>query len=468
MKSNTRFSAWFLVAVALQTLGSGNWSQLHADDEATMQLKLHAIGEPDPVMRHRLLPEFSDLIDGNATVWYGKVFAEQQAIVSDRKFWDKYDDLMKLPLEQLRSNSMVRGRVTGKAMFGYLEKAAHAKHCDWQLRIRHDSFFSILLPDIQQSRSFARLLALRARYYISQGDFDTAIATLQSGIALARNVASGETVPNALVGAAIHRLMMEQVLELVAQPGAPNLYWAITALPKPAVDFRPALEAELAGVALTFPVFTHLESEDYSSSYWTEQLREFWEGAKKDGRGKLLQPVEFVVMQNYSSAKQRLISDGWDRAAVDAMPVARVVLLDSYLGFERNRQRRYRWTYLPYPQAIERLEQEKENAKPAEALPLTEIFDMRVAAILKGQAITQLYVELARTIEAIRLHAAHHDGGLPGSLAEIDVVPVPNDPMTSQPFPYRVEDGVAVITPAAMDWKPNRFEITIANRGETK
>ena len=38
--------------------------------------------------------------------------------------------------------------------------------------------------------------------------------------------------------------MLDRVEELISQPGAPNLYWALTALPRPLVSMREALETE--------------------------------------------------------------------------------------------------------------------------------------------------------------------------------------------------------------------------------
>ena len=172
------------------------------------------------------------------------------------------------------------------------------------------------------------------------------------------------------------------------------------------------------------------------------------------------------MMRKYPLAKKRLIVDGFDPARVDAMPVARVVLLQSFMEYEQQMQRRYRWVNFPYAQAIERLNDEnKTDSGVAETLPLQQLFGADVRSIIKAKAITQLYIELLRTVEAIRLHAAVHDGKLPGSLAEITIVPVPNDPMTGQPFSYQLSGDTAVIAPAAMDWKPNHFEITIAREG---
>jgi hypothetical protein len=50
-----------------------------------------------------------------------------------------------------------------------------------------------------------------------------------------------------------------------------------------------------------------------------------------------------------------------------------------------------------------------------------------------------------RCIEAIRLHAAAHEGKLPARLGDITEVPVPVDPMTGKEFEYTVAGDKATL-----------------------
>jgi hypothetical protein len=69
-----------------------------------------------------------------------------------------------------------------------------------------------------------------------------------------------------------------------------------------------------------------------------------------------------------------------------------------------------------------------------------------------------------QTVEAIRMHAAAA-GRLPATLAEIKVVPVPQNPVTGQGYEYRLDGDTAVLDLPESDgfagvaW---RFEITLA------
>jgi hypothetical protein len=47
-------------------------------------------------------------------------------------------------------------------------------------------------------------------------------------------------------------------------------------------------------------------------------------------------------------------------------------------------------------------------------------------------------IALVRYVEALRVHAAGHDGKLPEKLSDI-ALPLPDDPFTGKPFVYEIE-----------------------------
>jgi hypothetical protein len=61
-----------------------------------------------------------------------------------------------------------------------------------------------------------------------------------------------------------------------------------------------------------------------------------------------------------------------------------------------------------------------------------------------------------KAIEAIRMHAAANDRQLPQSLADVTIVPVPNNPATGQPFPYQYDaaQGAATLDVPPMGERP--------------
>ena len=121
-------------------------------------LTVEAATVPDPPLALRLLPNFEQLRPGNAAVYYGKVNAEQQMTYGNSEYLTELDEFLELtPKQRLESPGLDTFRNTpGYVM---LRTAACCELCDWQLPVRDQSFGSILLPEVQQSRTFARLLA---------------------------------------------------------------------------------------------------------------------------------------------------------------------------------------------------------------------------------------------------------------------------------------------------------------------
>ena len=62
-----------------------------------------------------------------------------------------------------------------------------------------------------------------------------------------------------LVCAHIDLMLLTRVEELVSQPNSPNLYWALSALPRPFIDLRPSIEMEERFLQMTVSGLDDLE-----------------------------------------------------------------------------------------------------------------------------------------------------------------------------------------------------------------
>jgi hypothetical protein len=68
-----------------------------------------------------------------------------------------------------------------------------------------------------------------------------------------------------------------------------------------------------------------------------------------------------------------------------------------------------------------------------------------------------------RTIEAVRLHAATHDGKLPNALSDVTEVPIPLNPFTGEPFAYRLEGDTAILEAAGPEEShPRQYRIKLS------
>ena len=56
---------------------------------------------PRPILKYRLLPKFVDQRPGNATVWYGKVKAEQNALFSNQEIWERIYAAIDTPISEM-------------------------------------------------------------------------------------------------------------------------------------------------------------------------------------------------------------------------------------------------------------------------------------------------------------------------------------------------------------------------------
>jgi hypothetical protein len=425
---------------------------LAADEQSSDKLTLHPAAEPKPALKYRLLPPITEQIPGNAAVDYGKVTAENFRFFTSvlaRESRDKIDLWQDMPLEQLRSEKVA---FLSSSLY-FLEQGARRRYCDWQLPIGDEPFYTIILPEAQQGRAFARMLAVKARFEIANGKFDEAVKTFQTNYALARHMSQGETLVNGLVGIGLGGIMFPQVLEFIQQPGAPNLYWALSTLPTPLIDVRKAIDVESSGLELSFPELRQLETSRRSPEEWRElfhrvatQLTEWT--ATGDANVQRPSPAELdkTCEDLLPTATRALVDRGISPETVDAMSLHQVALLYTVRLRHELFDEAAKSYFLPYPQAIQGLDaaiaraEQTQQIIPVASQNLTSIRPTRWAIMGSERQIAVL-----RVLEALRIHAASHEGNLPEQLSDITEVPVPNDPATGEPFNYLRDGHTAIL-----------------------
>jgi hypothetical protein len=449
-----------------------DWWLLETSKERSVRLVIHPAGASKPAMKYHLLPEFLDRLPGNAAVDYGKVTAEHMTLFGNHEWLQKnMHDRLGMPLEELRGMKIDWANVLDD-----IERGGRREYCDWQLPIRTESLYSILLPEVQQSREFARLVALRARVQVADGQYDEAVKTLQSGYALARNVARGPTLVQGLVGIAIAGMMDHCVFEMAQQPGAPNLYWALTSLPQPLIDLREAMEAEANSVYLMWPELREVETSTRGSEYWRETFEKFWKGfleimdnSGPSGLARRPEVAMTVCLKGYPIAKERLIAAGMPAERIEAMPVPQVVLLYTMRTYEQFRDESFKWFYVPYWQGCEGLKRVEREYKAArtegrEVVPIAQTLLPAIGAVHQAAARSERAIAVLRLIEALRIYGAAHEGRLPDTLNDLTEVPVPIDPFTGKPFEYRREGDRAIIEGPPMPGLLLKLEIQMAGK----
>jgi hypothetical protein len=165
-----------------------------------------------------------------------------------------------------------------------------------------------------------------------------------------------------------------------------------------------------------------------------------------------------LVARAYPEAKRALIALGRSSADVEAMPAIQVVALHSYSLYQEARDDMFKWTGLPFWMGHKGLREAGQNprhdwAKLKGGIPFVSVLPA-IESVYVVPVRIQRRLNMVESIEAIRLHAASHNGSLPANLDAITEAPVPFDPATGKPFDYKVDGSTATISaPAPPGWE---------------
>ncbi len=419
---------------------------------APVKLTLSPAAAPSPALKYELLPDLKDQTPGNAALEYYRAFSpEWWGNIRQPKVQETFTNALQTPPRDLPRKDL--DWLLTNRMLQQVDHASRREYCDWEMaeRLRKEGI-NLLLPDVQGLRQVALLLAVRARLEIAEGHYDKALYTLQTGFALARNAGNSVTLIQTLVGVAIGQQMVLQLEELVQQPGAPNLYWALTELPHPFFDLRAALQGEKLWLYASLPELRDLETARLTPEQQQNLVNAYTVlDGRKPTESERLEATLFVL-RAYPEAKRALIAEGRKPEEVEALPSLQVVLIHSLHQYQRLQDDMFKWYGLPYWEARPHFEQADRRIRQARARLEGVPFIEMIPAILKAAAAPvrlERRVAALRCVEAIRLYAAGHDGKLPGSLDKITEVPIPIDPMTGKAFAYRVSDDRATLSAPA-------------------
>ena len=236
------------------------------------------------------------------------------------------------------------------------------------------------------------------------------------------------------------------------RPGAPNLYWALATLPHPLIDPRPSLDGELRRTLSFLPQLAALEAGPVSEAVAAKAFRDHMKllggaeaGAASELDGPLAQAAQAIGLTLLApAARDELAARGWARADLDKMPAAQAVLVRSAAIYRELWDEQVSLFSIPGPPAIAhrdalRLKSvQVVNDRPND--PTLQVFARVLPAASKlhhAHSKTERRFAMFQACEAVRLHAATHDGKLPATLGDVSV-PVPNDPETAKPFAYEV------------------------------
>jgi hypothetical protein len=282
-----------------------------------------------------------------------------------------------------------------------------------------------------------------------------------------------------LVGVAIANIFLGEVEHLMQRPNGPNVYWALTTLPRPLIDPRPALEGESRLFDNMFPNAKAIEKrpvsadranavlEEMRTAFATIELPDYF----KVGLGGIGM-AGYVALQAPAARKQ-LVALGWAAEMVEKMPPAQVVALRAVVTYRVFTDDQAKCFSLPYPAARAEMVKVRERAEKLKKESSDALITMISLTLPAGEKLYESHARTARRVaalralEAIRLHAAANAGQLPKTLADVKVVPVPEDPYTLKPFDYVPTGNTFTLSgPPPAGEKPSRannfrYEVTV-------
>jgi hypothetical protein len=456
---------------------------LNAQDEGHKALEgpayaltLRPVGPPVPMFRYELIPAARNLVRNNAALLHHRALHLLADVRPPAKDWvaaqEKYEKVLQGPLKDFPKDDVRTYLQPYRNVFKEVEAAAKCDRCEWgtEDRVAAEGI-SFLIPDAQKMRELAFLLRLRCRLHAAEGKVDLALRDVQTGLVLARHAAQGPTLIQFLIGNAIATIFIAELEQVMQVPDCPNLYWSLTALPRPLIDLRKPIEGELRSMEATIPLPKDVDKGPMTPEEALAALDRLWAAIQKLAETpESLGPAEsrlglaFYITLQHPSARKALIAAGKTEAELDAMPPAQVVMLDALVKFRNLRDEHFVWFNAPYPEAVLGMRKSEEKIKELRRGPPVDYLQTMLILLLPAvdkvygaQVRTERRLASLRAVEAVRLYAARNDGTLPAKLSDITAVPVPADPATGQPFAYAIEGNRFTITvPAPPGDKPEQ------------
>lgn len=412
--------------------------------EPAVRIAVSPAAAPMPALKYLLLPEVGEMKPGNPVQWYTRAFMEQRNFFYGKEAVADRARYRAMPLDKLPAQDL---RKYGGSALTQADWAARLDTPDWQAidRVQTEGA-DLRMPELDAMRLLGTALQVRFRGAVARRDFDDAVRTAKTMFALARHLGDHPTTAGNRAGLAVARMALDTLDEMVARPGCPNLYWALSDLPSPVVDLRKGFQGDGAAVAAEL---RGLRDDAVMSAEEVEALVGRLSGRLGFAREQAGRPpwnfraalkARAADANALGDVRRRLLAESKATGTLDkvaafrvaAFPPEQVALLDEKCEYEVRRDEELKLLSVPAWQA----------PAPVARAGLFAEYLPRVAEARREQVRVEQRIALLRHVEALRMYAADHGGKLPVSLADV-AVPLPTDPFTGKPFEYRLDGTTA-------------------------
>jgi hypothetical protein len=434
-----------------------------ADDkpnEMVIRMAVQPMPAPKPALKYQLLPELREMNPGNPIQAYAKCFAEQYDFWRNKEAVKKREKWQTMPLKDLSTKELHN---YGAIPLRQADYAARLDTPDWQILIQFKRDGPLLLiPDVQGLRHLAGALKVRFRVEVAERRFDDALSTAKTMFALSRHLGEHPALVGEMVGIIVASQTIGPLDEMIAQPGCPNLFWALTDLPRPFIDLRKGVQGDRM---MMTDLFALIDEQAPMSEAQVQHAVDRIRRLVKDAHVISNVPNWLLALttdeDHVRATRKRLIELGLAEDKVKQFSAAQVILLDEKLEFTVGRDESLKALTLPYGQAAAIFSAAPPPRKEHKDAPLRWLKEPRGEFKEMKQKQTRLdqRVALLRCVEALRIYAAEHDGKLPAKLEDINL-PLPVDPASGKSFRYKIDGKIAYLHGEPLGIQV-RYEVTI-------
>jgi len=200
-----------------------------------LELKLYPAKILEPAQTYRLVVPADKQKDADALPLY------EQAIQLMPKDVDKkqISAWMDLPLEQFpqeQAEAVIQKYIESLRL---VARASRCKNCNWP-----EWKPGMEVPNLSGYRDIAFVIRLWARLEISRGQYESALAAMQTAFGTARHLGQAPTTTQTTAGVVVAGLTCREIEKFVQGKNFPNLYAALADLPKPFVNIEISIENE--------------------------------------------------------------------------------------------------------------------------------------------------------------------------------------------------------------------------------
>ncbi|MEM7808793.1 MAG: hypothetical protein AAF561_11850 [Planctomycetota bacterium] len=306
-----------------------------------------------------------------------------------------------------------------------------------------------LLPHLNPSRELTNAIHISANLAADEGRWDDWLSDVAAILRLSQHLGDHDeaVLVEGLVAAGVGGMALHTIEDADAVAGRPNLYWALSAVDFD-LDLLRFMQAETLWVEATLPQLSDPSAMNAARFGALLDAMNGMEPLMDNDQNPLARMATNTAAAAFLLAQARpwlVEHGGFTEAVVDAMTPFEAVARHLKLSLDQSYAEIFRITLTPMPEAIAAAAAfESQFEDPTYGSVLVKLIVPSVTRARMSLVALERRQNGLIIVDALRDHLARH-GELPASLDDV-ALPLPNDPMTGEPFVFeRLDDASATL-----------------------